>query len=57
MVDRFGLEDVYVYSTDFPHLEGSRDPIGKFSKWLNDLGPEFERRFFVDNGQLILPDL
>ena len=34
MIERFGMEELYVFSTDYPHLEGSRDPIGKFNKWL-----------------------
>jgi predicted TIM-barrel fold metal-dependent hydrolase len=57
MIDRYGLEDVYIFSTDYPHLEGSRDPIGKFNKWLAKLPPDYARKFFIENSRLLFPDL
>jgi len=57
MVQRYGLGDVYVFSTDYPHLEGSRDPIGKFRKWLSQLPADYARKFMVENGKLLLPEL
>lgn len=57
MIQRFGLEDVYVFSTDYPHLEGSRDPIGKFRKHLSHLPPEYARKFMVENAKLLFPGL
>jgi predicted TIM-barrel fold metal-dependent hydrolase len=57
MIERYGLKEVYVFSTDYPHLEGSRDPIGKFRKHMAKIGdPEYERQFFVENGEVLLPD-
>jgi predicted TIM-barrel fold metal-dependent hydrolase len=56
IIDRYGLEDVWVFSTDYPHLEGSRDPIGKFSKHLNKLPAGYDQRFFIDNNRLLFPD-
>lgn len=56
MVDRFGLEEIYAYSTDYPHLEGSKDPIGKFRKWVDQMDPDYSEDFFVNNGKLLLPD-
>ncbi len=56
MVQRYGLDDVYIYSTDYPHLEGSRDPIDKFNKWLKQMPPEYAQKFFVDNAKVIFPD-
>jgi predicted TIM-barrel fold metal-dependent hydrolase len=29
-IDRYGLEDTYMFSTDYPHIEGGKDPVGKF---------------------------
>jgi uncharacterized protein len=55
MIQRYGLEDIYIFSTDYPHLEGSRDPIGKFRKWLKDLPADYAQRFFIDNAKLIFP--
>lgn len=57
MIDRFGLENAYVFSTDYPHLEGSRDPLGKFGKQLTELPPGYAQKFFVDNASLLFPDL
>jgi len=56
IIDRYGLEDVWVFSTDYPHLEGSRDPIGKFRKHLDKLPAGYDQRFFVDNNRLLFPD-
>lgn len=56
MVARYGLEDVYCYSTDYPHLEGSKDPIGKFRKWLDRMDPAYAQKFFVDNARWLFPD-
>jgi len=57
IIDRYGLEDVWVFSTDFPHLEGSRDPIGKFAKHLDKLPAGYDQRFFIDNNRLLFPDV
>ena len=57
MVERYGLKEVYVFSTDYPHVEGSRDPIGRFRKTINRLGPDYEQAFFCDNGALLFPGL
>ena len=56
MVDRYGLREVYTYSTDYPHLEGSKDPIGKFRKWLDRIEPDYAQDFFVENAKLLLPE-
>ena len=44
MVERYGLKEVYVFSTDYPHVEGSRDPIGRFRKTINRLARTMRRR-------------
>jgi predicted TIM-barrel fold metal-dependent hydrolase len=56
MIERYGMEDAYIFSTDYPHLEGSRDPLGKFSKWLKQLPTNYAQKFFVDNARLLFPD-
>lgn len=56
MVDRYGLEECYVFSSDYPHIEGSKDPVGKFRKWTDQLDPAFERAFYVDNAAILFPD-
>lgn len=57
MVERYGLGEVYCFSTDYPHVEGSRDPIGKFRKTIDRLGADYEEAFFCRNGSLLFPNL
>ena len=33
-------EDLYLFSSDYPHLEGGRDPIGKFERAVETSTPE-----------------
>src|SRR3546814_16117837 len=54
MVDRFGLKEVYTYSTDSPHLEGSKDPIGTFRKWIDRMDPAYAEDFYINNAKLLL---
>jgi len=56
MIERYGLKEAYMFSTDYPHLEGSRDPLGKFAHWLKDLPADYAQHFFVDNARLLFPD-
>jgi predicted TIM-barrel fold metal-dependent hydrolase len=56
-IDRYGLEDVYVFSTDFPHIEGGKDPIGKFLASSSRVDDGYVERFFVDNAQLLFPEV
>jgi len=55
-IDRFGLEEVYCYASDFPHPEGGKDPMGCFVKSLSGHSAETFQKFFVENGELLLPD-
>lgn len=57
-IKRFGLEDVYVYASDFPHIEGGKDPMVRFSRSLKDagMGEDIFRKFYVENAKWILPD-
>jgi predicted TIM-barrel fold metal-dependent hydrolase len=57
MVERHGLREVYCFSTDYPHVEGSRDPIARFRKTIDRLGDNFERAFFCENGAWLFPGL
>ncbi|SNS15963.1 Predicted metal-dependent hydrolase, TIM-barrel fold [Sphingomonas laterariae] len=57
MVDRYGLSEVYVFNSDFPHIEGSRDPVGKFRKWTDRMDPAYEPQFYCENAELLFPGL
>jgi hypothetical protein len=49
------LDDVYCFASDYPHLEGGKDPMGKLAGRLERLGPGLIEKFFVTNGEWLLP--
>lgn len=53
-IDRFGLEDVYVYGSDYPHFEGGCNPAKIFSGYLERLGSAVTEKFFVTNSRLLM---
>lgn len=55
-IDRYDLDEVYAYSTDYPHPEGGTDPIGSFNAQLDTADAAVRERFFSLNGDLLLPD-
>ena len=40
---------LYMFSSDYPHAEGGRDPIGRFTRTTNDLTIEEQEQFFYRN--------
>jgi predicted TIM-barrel fold metal-dependent hydrolase len=54
-IERYGLEETFMFSTDYPHVEGGKDPVGKFLGRLDRFGDDLVERFFVTNAQLLLP--
>jgi len=54
-IERSGLEEVYCFSTDYPHEEGGVDPVSGFLASVAPLGPAVAERFFVSNGAELLP--
>ncbi len=50
------LSDCYCFSTDYPHIEGGLDSKQKMVELLTPLGTEVMEKFFLTNGQLLLPD-
>jgi len=55
-IEKFGLEDVYCFASDYPHVEGGKRPVDKFAESLEPLGHDIMEKFFVTNGELMLPD-
>ncbi|MCK4177900.1 amidohydrolase family protein [Aciditerrimonas ferrireducens] len=53
MIEQAGAE-LFLFSSDFPHPEGGRDPIGKFLATMEGVGPEARERFFVGNFRELL---
>jgi predicted TIM-barrel fold metal-dependent hydrolase len=55
-IERYGMPEVYAFSTDFPHPEGGTDPIGRMAADIEPLGTDALEAFFVRNAELLLPD-
>ena len=41
--------DLYMFSSDYPHAEGGRDPVGRFSRSIETLGRSENKKFFSEN--------
>ena len=55
-IERYGMAEIYAFSTDFPHIEGGTDPIGKMGADMAPLGTQAVEGFFVHNAELLLPN-
>jgi predicted TIM-barrel fold metal-dependent hydrolase len=42
-------EEMCLFSSDFPHVEGGRNPLKRFNDSLAGLSDQTKRRFFRDN--------
>jgi uncharacterized protein len=47
--------DLYLFSTDYPHREGGRDPIEKFTRTLTHVEARDRQKFFSKNFERIAP--
>jgi predicted TIM-barrel fold metal-dependent hydrolase len=54
-VRRYGMEEIYCFSSDYPHIEGGRSPVETFYNSVKDLGDAMIEKFFVSNGARIVP--
>jgi uncharacterized protein len=41
--------DLYLFSSDYPHIEGGRNPLGRFSSSLAGLSDEVCEKFYSAN--------
>lgn len=48
-------DDLYLFSSDYPHVEGGKDPIGRFEKSLGDRSAAVRDRFYAENFLKIFP--
>jgi len=55
LIERHGLRESYVFSTDYPHIEGGRHPVPSFQEMTERVGPTYTKEFFVTNGGLLFP--
>jgi predicted TIM-barrel fold metal-dependent hydrolase len=42
-------EDLFLFSSDYPHPEGGRDPLGRFEASLGDASSGARERFYAGN--------
>ena len=42
-------DDMLLFSSDYPHPEGTRDPLGRFVATMPDVGPAAQDRFYSGN--------
>ena len=47
--------DLYLFSTDYPHIEGGRNPIGRFEAALGDRDDAVRDKFYAENFLRIFP--
>jgi predicted TIM-barrel fold metal-dependent hydrolase len=56
LVERYGFDECYCYSSDFPHPEGGTSPIQDFAKHIERLGQSNAEKFYVTNAQWVMPE-
>jgi predicted TIM-barrel fold metal-dependent hydrolase len=48
--------ELYLFSSDYPHVEGGRNPIAKFETSLADAAEDIKTRFFSENFLRLWPE-
>ena len=48
--------ELYLFSSDYPHAEGGRDPIGRFDRALAESDEAAKARFFEANFRDLYPN-
>ncbi|WP_219013939.1 amidohydrolase family protein [Streptomyces sp. NEAU-sy36] len=59
-IDRYiqndpSLVDIYCYSTDYPHVEGTKDSMANMLAKVKPLGEDVTEKFFRTNAEWLLP--
>jgi len=47
--------DLFMFSSDYPHPEGTDDPIGRFERTLQGISEEAKTKFYSENFQALMP--
>jgi predicted TIM-barrel fold metal-dependent hydrolase len=42
-------DGVCLFSSDYPHVEGGRNPIKRFEATMDNVGPTAKQKFYCDN--------
>jgi predicted TIM-barrel fold metal-dependent hydrolase len=48
MIEQAG-EELFMFSTDYPHPEGGRDPLAKFEDAMSGVSEEAKHKFYFQN--------
>ncbi len=48
-------DDLYLFSSDYPHVEGGRNPIAKFNGAMEQCSPEAHDKFYAENFLRLFP--
>ena len=48
--------DLYLFSSDYPHIEGTKDPIGRFERTLADADETVKSKFYSENFLRLWPE-
>jgi predicted TIM-barrel fold metal-dependent hydrolase len=54
-LDKYGLEEVYCFASDYPHVEGGSNFYGRFVEEIERFGPDVMEKFFVKNAEVLFP--
>ena len=49
-----GAEDLLMFASDYPHHEGTDDPIGRFERTMEGIGEPVRKKFYSDNFKAFL---
>lgn len=49
-------DDLYLFSSDYPHVEGTKDPIGRFERSLAHSDETLKTKFYSENFLRLWPD-
>ena len=49
------MQDVYCFSTDYPHFEGGKSPLHVMMDRVSRLGSDVIEKFFVTNAEWVMP--
>ena len=47
---------LYLFSSDYPHIEGTRDPIARFERTIGDADEALKSQFYAENFLRIWPE-
>ena len=55
LIDR-SQPELYLFSSDYPHTEGGRDPIGRFRRALDGYDERIQECFYAGNFKRIFTE-